>query len=60
MTIKDVMHKIIDEQPEDSSFDEIMKELAFSRMIERGIQDADAGRLTSHEDLSEEMKTWQK
>ncbi len=33
--VKDIMIKIIQEQPDDSSFDEIIRELAFSNMIDR-------------------------
>ena len=33
---KDQMVKIIQGQSDDSSFDEILRELAFARMVERG------------------------
>jgi hypothetical protein len=36
MTVKERMLEIIQEQPEDSSYDEILRELAFARMVERG------------------------
>jgi len=35
--IKERMIKIISEQPEDSSFDEILCELSMNRMIQKGI-----------------------
>lgn len=34
MTDKERMIQIVEEQPEDSSYDEILRELAFSRMVE--------------------------
>ncbi len=34
-TAKEIMIKVIQEQPDDSSFDEIIRELAFSNMIDR-------------------------
>ena len=46
-SIKEEMTRIIQEQPDDSSFDEILRELALARMIDRGIQDSDAGRTIS-------------
>ena len=37
MTAKEKMVQIIQEQPEDSSFEELLRELAFALMVERGI-----------------------
>ncbi len=34
---KETMKEIIARQPEDSSYDEILRELAFARMIQRGL-----------------------
>ena len=34
---KQEVRKIIDSLPEDTSYDEILKELAFDRMIQRGL-----------------------
>jgi len=54
------MVKIIDEQPDDSSFDEILRELAFARMVERGLTDSDARSTLSNEDMHRRIRTWQK
>lgn len=54
------MTKIIQEQPEDSSYDEILRELAFARMIERGLKDSKEGRTISNEDMERRIQTWQK
>jgi hypothetical protein len=43
--------QVIQEQPDDSSPEEILRELAFAVMVERGIADSDAGRTVS-------MKRW--
>jgi len=37
------MTKIIQEQPEDASYEEILRELAFERMVERGLEDSRKG-----------------
>jgi len=42
-SVKDVMVDIVTQQPEDSSYDEILRELAYARMVQRGLADADAG-----------------
>ena len=46
-TAKEQMARIIEAQPEDSSYDEILRELALARMVERGLADSDAGRTVS-------------
>jgi predicted transcriptional regulator len=57
---KDRILKIITDQPDDSSFDEILRELAFMRMVEKGLTDSDAGRTISHEELGHRIVTWRK
>lgn len=37
-TAKEQMMEILREQPDDSSFDEILRELAFACMVERGLR----------------------
>jgi hypothetical protein len=55
---KDRMIDIIQSQPDDSSYDEILRELAFARMIDLGLADLAAGRTITNEELSRRMKTW--
>jgi predicted transcriptional regulator len=50
-TPKDVMIRAIRELPDDSSYEEILRELAFARMVERGLADSEAGRTISHEEM---------
>jgi hypothetical protein len=59
-TAKEIMIKVIQEQPDDSSFDEIFKELAFSKMIERGLADSDRRNVFSYEDMGKRVASWQK
>lgn len=59
-SIKKRMVEIIKEQPDDSSYDEILRELAFERMVERGIADSDAGRIISNQEMERRIRTWQK
>ena len=58
--VKEQMVQIIEAQPEDSSFDEILRELAFARMIERGLEDVDQDRAASHEKVRREVQSWGK
>ena len=61
MTVaKQFAKKIIDSLPEDSSYDEILKELAFAKMIKRGLDDARSGKVISNEEMKRKMMLWQK
>jgi predicted transcriptional regulator len=57
---KEQMKAIIEEQPDDSSYDEILRELAFARMVERGLADSDARRTISHEEMGRRIKSWRR
>jgi predicted transcriptional regulator len=48
---KEAIVDIVSGMPEDSSYDEILQELVFNRMVERGLADADAGRVISDEEM---------
>jgi predicted transcriptional regulator len=50
---------ILQQQPEDSSYDELLKELAFARMIDRGLRDVEAGRTVSNAEIRREIESWQ-
>ena len=59
-TAKDRLRTVIDQQPDDSSFEEILRELAFAAMVDRGLADAQAGRTISHEDMRKTFESWRK
>lgn len=52
--------KIIQDLPEDSSYDEILRELAFDRMVVKGLADSKNGKTLSDAQLKRKIKTWQK
>lgn len=58
-TAKEQMSRIIQAQPEDSSYEEILQELAFARMIERGLKDSDASKTISNEEMQKRIRSWQ-
>ncbi len=58
--VKQRMAEIIQSQPEDSTFDEILRELAFNRMVERGLEDSRQGRTISQDEMKRHAKAWQK
>ena len=53
---------LIERQPDDSSREEITRELAFHVMVERGLADVDAGRTISHEEIRRRIRPtrWRK
>lgn len=59
-TAKEEMLRLLEKQPDDSSYDELLRELAFARMIERGLADSDAGRTISHEEMGQRISAWEK
>ncbi|MBL1277768.1 MAG: hypothetical protein COB30_016940 [Ectothiorhodospiraceae bacterium] len=58
-TAKDQIKQILEEQPDDSSYDEILKELAFNRMIDRGLADVDSGNTITNEEMGRRIRSWQ-
>ncbi len=57
---KERMKEVIEAQPDDSTYEEILRELAFARMIDRGLDDSRAGRTVSNEEMQRRIGTWQK
>ncbi len=60
MTTKERIRELIEQQPDDASFDEIIRELAFARMVERGLADAREGRVISNQEMGERIRRWEK
>jgi predicted transcriptional regulator len=60
LTDKERMAELIQEQPDDSTYEEILRELTFARMIDRGLDDSRAGRAVSHEEMGRRIRTWQR
>jgi len=59
-TAKEELKALLDAQPDDSSSDELVRELAFHVLIQRGLADSDAGRTISNEDMKRRIRAWRK
>lgn len=57
---KEKIIKIIEDQPDDSTFDELIKEIKFAQMIERGLEDVKQNRTISDEEIGRRIALWQK
>ena len=59
-TAKEELTRLIQDQPDDRSSEEIVRELAFHVMVQRGLADSDAGRAISNEEMGRRIRSWQK
>jgi predicted transcriptional regulator len=59
-TVKEKLVEVVQAQPDDASYEEIMRELAFERMIERGMEDVRKGHLISNQDMERRIGAWRK
>ena len=51
---------MIESQPDDSSYDELLRELAFKRMVDKGLADAKQGNVVSNEEMHSRILSWRK
>jgi predicted transcriptional regulator len=58
MTVKEKMAEIINELPDDSTYDEILRELAFRRMVERGLKNSNEGKTIDNDEMERRIKSW--
>ena len=58
MTAKEDSGRLIAQQPDDSSYEELVRELAFSVMVRRGLADSEAGRTLSNEEMRHRIRAW--
>jgi predicted transcriptional regulator len=49
---------ILEQQPDESSYDELLKELACASMVDRGLKDIETGRTTTNDDVRREIASW--
>lgn len=57
-TAKELIQNLVLAQPEDATYEEIVRELAFDRMVQRGLEDARKRRVVSNEEMLHRIKTW--
>ncbi len=57
-TSKDRALKIVQDLPADIAYDDILRELALARMIDRGLEDSRAGRTVSNTEAKRRIDSW--
>jgi hypothetical protein len=56
--VKIDVKEVIDSLPEDSSYDEILKELIFDRMIKNGLKDSFHKKIITNQEMGDSIKIW--
>ena len=60
ITAKAKIKEVVEALPEDASYENIMRELTFRRMVDRGLEDSREGHIISNEEMQHRIRTWQK
>ena len=55
---KEEAKKIIDALPEDATYEEILRELAFDTMIQRGLNDVEEGNVITNKEMENNISKW--
>ena len=55
-TAKEQMKEVIERQPDDATYEEILRELAFAGMVESGLADARDGRVVSNDEMGRRIR----
>ena len=55
---KDEVKKIIDSLHEDTTYEEILRELAFDKMIGQGLDDVESGKVISNQEMENIIAKW--
>ena len=59
-TAKEELARLVQAQPEDSSREEIIRELALHIMVQRGLADSDGKRVISNEEMGRRIRSWRR
>jgi predicted transcriptional regulator len=57
-TAKEEVRKMLERLPDDSSFEDIQYHIYVRQKIEQGLEDVEAGRLLTQEEVERRMSKW--
>ena len=57
-TAKDVVRKMLDEIPDDASFEDIQYHIYVREKIDHGLKDVKAGKVLSQDEVEKRMAKW--
>ena len=58
MTEKERILKIIEQLPDDATAEDVMEEIYFRQVVDRGLADAKAGRTIPHDEAKKRLGKW--
>ena len=57
-TAKEEVKKMLDQMPDDATFEDIQYHIYVQEKIERGLKDIQEGRLLTQEEIEQRMSKW--
>ena len=57
-TAKEEVRKLLDQLPEDSSYEDIQYHIYVREKVQRGLEDIEAGRTLTQEEVEQRMARW--
>ncbi len=58
MSNKELVVQAVQDMPDEATFAEILEQIAILAAIREGEEDADAGRVMSHEEIKKRISQW--
>ncbi len=58
--VKEKMKEVIESQPDDATYEEILRELTFERMVGRGLEDSRKGHVITNGEMEHRIRSWQR
>lgn len=57
-TAKERLRDLLDRLPDDLSFEDLIREMAFRRTVDRGLADLERGRTRDTDEIARRMAEW--
>jgi predicted transcriptional regulator len=57
-TAKEDVRQLLDQLPDDASLDDIQYQIYVRQKIQRGLEDIEAGRVVSQEQVEQQIEQW--
>ena len=57
-TAKEAFLNTLEQQTDDSSYDELLEELALKKMVDAGLADVDSGKTISNKKMKDAITSW--
>lgn len=58
--VKEIMDDVIQNQSEDATYEEILRDFAFEKMVSSGLNDSRDGKTISNDEMKRRIGAWRK